>query len=132
LLTPTSATLAASGTTAVTVRVTTTARSMAPPARRRQPLCLGSPGVLLLFALLIALAVPPRKWLDMATPRRGLLWVPLGAALLFVTLWAGCGAGGGTSGPPPVTGTHAGTYPLTVAATGSGLTKNVSLTLFVN
>jgi len=85
-LTPSSVTLAESGTTAVTVRV--------------------------------------------ATARRGLLWASLAATLLLVVLWAGCGTGGGTPGPP--LGTQAGTYPFTVTASGSGLTKSVSLTLFVN
>ena len=43
-----------------------------------------------------------------------------------------CGGSAGTSGPPPLTGTPAGTYTLSVAASGSGLTNNTSLTLVVN
>ena len=84
---------------------------------------------MLLFALLIALGMLAWMRPGLATARRGLLWASL-AALLLVALWAGCGAGGGTPGPP--LGTQAGTYPFTVTASGSGLTKSVSLTLFVN
>jgi hypothetical protein len=131
-LTPSSVTLAASGTTAFTVRVNTTARSMAPPCSR-----LRLPGVvalrtLLLIALVITVAVLGRMRPGLARSKRGLWWAALGATLLFVALSTGCGQGGGTSGPPPVTGTQAGTYPFTVSASASGLTKNVSLTLFVN
>ena len=86
--------------------------------------------MLLLFALVIALGMLAWMRPGLATARRGLLWASLAAALLLVALWAGCGAGGGTPGPP--LGTQAGTYPFTVTASGSGLTKSVSLTLFVN
>jgi Abnormal spindle-like microcephaly-assoc'd, ASPM-SPD-2-Hydin len=131
LLTPSSVTLAGSGATPVTVRVTTTTRSMAPPAGRRLSPGSVSPAVLLLFTLLIVLAMVAQTRPD-SPPQRQLLWAPLGAVLLFITLWTGCGGGGITFRPPPVTGTPAGTYTLTVAASGSGLTKNVSLALVVN
>ena len=130
--TPTSSTVAASGATPVTVRVATTARSMAPPAVHRHPPRLDLPRVLLLLACLIGLWALALTRAGLPTPRQTRLWAPLGAVLLFIALWAACGEGGGTSAPPPVTGTPAGTYTLTVAATGSGLTSNVSLTLVVN
>jgi hypothetical protein len=131
-LTPASVTLAASGTTPVTVRVATTGRSLAPPATRRDLPDLGSLRVLLLLAWLIALSALASTRVGSLAPRRTRLWVPLGALLLLVMLWVGCGSGGGTSGPSPTMGTPAGTYMLTVAATSSGLTNNVSLTLVVN
>jgi hypothetical protein len=129
-LSPGSVTLTASATTPVTVRVATTARSMAPPAR---PLGLLSPQVLLLLAaLVLVLLVLTVTRAGSALPGRTRLWTPLGAMLLLIVLWTACGGGGGMPGPPPVTGTPAGTFTLTVAATGSGLTSNVSLTLVVN
>ncbi|PYV23067.1 MAG: hypothetical protein DMG24_14955 [Acidobacteria bacterium] len=127
-LSPTSVALAESGTAAVTV--TTTARSLAPPIAPRRPPGLGSPEVLLLTwltVLLLAGWTRPGSTL----PKRRQQWTPLGAALVLVMLWAACG-GGRTPGPPPVTGTPAGTYTFTVAATASGLTNSVSLTLVVN
>jgi hypothetical protein len=131
-LTPSSVTLAATGTTQVTVGVATTARSVAPPARHGHPPGPVSPGLLRLFALLIALGMLACRRPCLAPARRGLLWAPLAAALLFVTLWTACGGSAGTSGPPPLSGTPAGTYTLSVAASGSGLTNNTSLTLVVN
>ena len=131
-LAPSAATLAASGTTPITVRVTTTARSLAPPATHHRPPGLSSSRVLLRLAWLIAMLVPLWTLTGLGEPKRRYLWAPLGATLLLVMLWVACGAGGGTTGPVPVTGTPAGTYTLTVAATGSGPTKNVSLTLLVN
>jgi hypothetical protein len=130
-LTPSSVTLTGSGAAPISVRVTTTARSMAPSAGRRLPPGSVSPAVLLLLTLLIALAMVAGTRRDSLRKRR-LVWAPLGAALLLITIWTGCGGGIGTIGPPPVTGTRAGTYTLTVAASDSGLTKNVSLTLVVN
>lgn len=132
-LSPSAVTLAASDATLVTVGVTTTARSMAPPASRHWLQGPASPQVWLLFTLLLAFAMSVWTWRRSVAPRRALLWVPLGAALLLVALWAGCGSsGGGTTVQPRVTGTPAGTYELTVAATDSGLTTNVALTLVVN
>jgi FG-GAP-like repeat/Abnormal spindle-like microcephaly-assoc'd, ASPM-SPD-2-Hydin/FG-GAP repeat len=130
-LAPSSVTLAASGATPVTVRVTTTARSLAPPATHHRPLGLGSPRVLLLLALLIVTLLPAWTLTGFGRPKRGHLWAALGATLFLVMLWVACGAGGGTTGLP-VMGTPAGTYPLIVAARGSGVTNSVSLTLTVN
>jgi len=132
-LSPSAVTLAASDATLITVGVTTTARSTSPPAGRHRLPGPRSRGVWLLLTLLITLAMSVWTWRRSAVPRRALLWVPLGAALLLVALWAGCGSsGGGTTLQPRVTGTPAGTYSLTVAATDSGLTANVALTLVVN
>ena len=88
--------------------------------------------MLLWLASLIVLSSLAFKHVGSLAPRRTRLWAPLGALLLLATLWVGCGSGGTTSGPPPAAGTPAGTYTLMVAASGSGLTNNVSLTLVVN
>jgi len=132
-LSPSAAILAASDATLVTVGVTTTARSMAPPRGRHRLPGPASPGVRWLLALLIMLAIIAWTWRGSALPKRALLRVPLSTALLLVALWAACGgSSGGTFAPSPVAGTPAGTYTLTVAASGSGVTTNVTLTLVVN
>ncbi|MBZ5564256.1 MAG: FG-GAP-like repeat-containing protein [Acidobacteriia bacterium] len=129
-VTPGSVALAASGATPVTVSVTTTARSVVPPPDRHRPPGFVSPGFLVLFTLLIMLAMLAWTQLRLAPKKRGFLWAPLGAALLFVTLWVACG-GGGTIAPPSPSGTPAGTYTLSITASGSGLTNDFSLTLMV-
>ena len=131
-LTPSSVTVGASGATPVTVRVTTTARSMAVPTGDLHSPGLGSPRFLLLLAWLIALSALAFTRVGSRALRRTRFWAPLGALLLLVMLWVGCGSGAGTSGPSPTMGTPTGTYMLTVAATSSGLTNNVSLILVVN
>ena len=125
-LTPSSVTIEATGATPVTVRVTTTAGSMALRTDHRHPPGLASPRMLLLASLIVLSALAFTRVGSMA-PRR----TPLGALLLLVMLWVGCG-GGMTSGPSPAAGTPAGTYTLMVAASGFGLTNNISLTLVVN
>jgi hypothetical protein len=118
-VTPSSVSLAASAPTPITVSVTTTARSLAPPIAYPRPRGLIGSTLWLLGWLTVLLALAWRRTV-LVPPRRTRLWVPLGAALLFITLWTACGGGGGTPGPPPMMGTPAGTYTLAVAATGSG------------
>jgi hypothetical protein len=73
--------------------------------------------------------------LDLAVAMTGdMVFILLGDGTGKFTLASSpaCGGSAGTSGPPPLTGTPAGTYTLSVAASGSGLTNNTSLTLVVN
>ena len=56
---------------------------------------------------------------------------PLVALVLFF-LSEAIGCGGGSSGPPPATGTPAGTYTLTVIGTSGTTTHTTTMTLIVN
>jgi hypothetical protein len=68
----------------------------------------------------------------MATRKRFAL-VPLGSlALLLLFIVAGCGLVGGTGQTTNPNGTPAGTYPITVTGTSSGVpNQTVSITLIV-
>lgn len=86
---------------------------------------LGSP----LLALFVMLAI----WLVMpasaASPRLRRTLRPL-AMLAVLCLVAGCGGGGGST-PPPVTGTPAGTYRITITATSGTETAATIVTVVV-
>ncbi len=122
----------------VTVRVTTTARSMAVPqfGAYRAPLQPGPwarHAVPLLVALLMlgAVAAVSHRRFKPPAGTSGLQWAPIGTALLFVLLWQACGGGGGS--PAPVQpGTPAGTYSLTINATAGGVSRTMILGLQVN
>jgi len=131
---PSSVTLDGSTPVAITVTVTTTARSLVLPRILRLPPPAAVGGlehtVLLLAIWLLALATLARL---VAAVRRRPVWAPLTATLLFVLLLAGCGGGGAVPPAPPVpTGTPAGTHTLTLTATSGNLTKTITLTLTVN
>jgi trimeric autotransporter adhesin len=140
---PTAATCNAPATTTApgtfSVTVPTTARGalppqsqpvmrMQPPAIRVLPLTLMAL-LLCIAALLAAMQSPAGR---MRTARLAivacLVLLPIAAASVLV----GCGGGSSSSTPPPQTGTPAGTYTLTLAATPSGGTaQNTQLTLIV-
>jgi hypothetical protein len=121
----------------VTVTVTTTARSLAPPARPPLP-PFGDPaprGVLLwlLLGLLAALFIRRQSDPSNSHARVPAVRTALAATMLLILLWAACGGGGTTVlGPTPQTGTPAGTYTLTVTGTSSGVERTTTLTLTVN
>ena len=126
---PSSLALDGSTPAEVTVSVTTTARSLAPPGHpvgplggKRSPM---TPWLLWLASLLMIAGCR-------LAARRRAVW-GLTAVVLAVMVWAACGGGGGAPAPSPVqTGTPAGTYTLTVTATAGNLTHSTSLTLRVN
>jgi VCBS repeat protein/FG-GAP repeat protein len=138
-------------TAAVTVTVTTTARSeiVTPTAQRddrQTPLIHASPRVVAIYAATLAVLFGLAAAFG-ARRRRGMLWAPLAAGVLLLALMgmSGCGGGGGSSStgggtnPPPsggtATGTPAGSYTITVTATaGSGanaVSHTTKLTLVV-
>jgi hypothetical protein len=85
--------------------------------------------VLLLIATLLATTQSPAGRLRFARVALSacLVLMPIAAA----TLLGGCGGGGGSSPAPPVTGTPAGTYTITVTATSGSTTGKTTLTLIV-
>jgi len=131
---PSSVTLNGTTSTPVTVSVSTTAGTKAPPignvgTRHGVPLQeLGRmlwPCALLMLASLAALAAARKR-------RAAYL---LGLSLAMIMLWSACAGGGQVVHTP---GTPSGTYPLSVTATvtsaaaSSKLTHSLSLTLNVN
>ena len=130
-LTPNSVTLNGTASGTVAVAVSTTAPSLTPPQGRFLPPEMpGMRGLFWLFALLWLASVLA---LGVARKRRA-AWL-LGAGLLIVMLWCGCGGGGTTTPPPSNPGTPAGTYTVDVTATDaavSTLTQTIKLTLTVN
>jgi hypothetical protein len=130
-LTPSSVALNGTASAAVTVAVTTTAGSLAPPSQRVLPPSLrGLGGMFWLYALLGLASVGA---LAGAGKRRAACL--LGACLLMVMVWSACG-GGTPLVPNP--GTPAGTYTLDVSgtvtssATPSSLTHDIKFTLTVD
>jgi hypothetical protein len=112
-----------------TLTISTTARSAVPPAAfrmpRARPFLLPWPMLVLLALAAAALALRARQ-------RRWAAAVPL--VILFVLLAiqvVGCG-GNPSGGPPPVNGTPAGTYPVTVTGTSSTPPHSITVTLNVN
>jgi hypothetical protein len=126
---PTSVNLDGANPAPFTVKVTTTARSLAgprpdnlPPMNRRQH------DVLLVVLMLGLIMLIARD-----APRRRKAYLGLTVSLLLAGLWVSCGGGGGGGAPPPPqTGTPAGTYSLTITATASGVSRSTTLTLKVN
>jgi hypothetical protein len=119
----------------VTVTVTTTARSLAPPGisvHQRSPLLL-----IIGFAAFFALAT-----LEAALRRHALGgWMPAAgrtrkvtlAAVFFIPLaLASCGGGGSGNGGNSNPGTPAGTYSVTVKGTSGNLSHSTTLTLTIS
>jgi hypothetical protein len=138
---PQSVTLNATGSSAVAVKVTTTARSMvAPPATRRM-LPPGTNPLGLLVLGLMALLASMLVWMKtraLAPARLRLATLAAGLVVAMVLTWAACG---GTAVSPVSSSpfaTPSGTYSLTVTgtytATGSStqIVHNTTLTLTVH
>jgi hypothetical protein len=120
-LSPSSVTLNGTASAAVTVQVTTTAGSLAPPWGRVVPPDLrGLGGRFWLVALLGLASVGA-----LAGARRRRAAYLLGACLLLVMLWSACGGGGQVVHTP---GTPPGTYTLDVKATVTSTAMPASLT----
>jgi len=127
-ISPNPATVGGSTPAMVTVSVSTTARSAAPPRRplsQWPPVQVGVPCLLLLLSLAVLLALHGQR---SRAHRR--VWVGFAGLLLFAALSFGCGGGGGTSSTPPApTGTPAGSFTVTVTGTGGGASHNIPLNL---
>lgn len=132
-VTPSSVTLNGAAPAPVTVSVSTTAGTMAPPSGIILPPRIKGfgrmlwPYALLMLASLAALAAGRKR-------RAAYL---LGFSLMMILLWSACGGGGGMV-VQTTPGTPSGTYALSVtgtvtsAATSNKLTHNLPLTLTVN
>jgi pimeloyl-ACP methyl ester carboxylesterase len=126
-VTPSSVTPDGTHTAAATVRVTTTARSIAPPSVPFGPPGLGLrlPTLLLLMLMTVTLLV-----IAAGHQRVRFRLVVALAALLLVSGLVACGGGGGGYHPP--TGTPAGTYTLTVTAISGSVTHTATVSMTVN
>ena len=127
---PSPVTPAGTNNATATVRVTTTARPIAPPSVPWGPPGFGLrlPTLLLLMLItvtLLAIAAGHR-------PVRFGLVVAL-AALVLVSALVACGGGGkGGGGYTPPSGTSVGTYTITITATSGILRHNTTVSLTVN
>jgi hypothetical protein len=115
----------------VSVTVSTTARGMLTPPVS-SPFGPLAQRLLLVLGMLILSVLAGTKIARTRVPRHA--WVG-GSALVVLSLSvliSGCSAIVQSSNPPPVTGTPAGTYTLTVTAGSQGVTHSTKLTLTVN
>ncbi len=125
---PTTITLSDTTAANFTVSVTTTARSLvAPMALKVPPVSGWKAPVAQPVQLAWLLALLAMAGMTLASRRRA-KWL-LAATMLVVLMWSACD---NTKKTPPQTGTPAGTYTLTITATGAGGTKTTPLTLTVN
>jgi len=128
---PSSVTLNGTTPTPVTVSVSTTAGTMAPPPGKYLPPPLGGFGRILWPYALLTLA----RLAALAGARKRRAAYLLGLSLAMIMLWSACGGGGQVVHTP---GTPSGSYALSVTATvtsaaaSSKLTHSLNLTLNVN
>jgi hypothetical protein len=129
-LTPNSVTLNGKTSTAVTVAVSTTAGSLAPPRERVLPPGLKGLGRMFWLYALLGLA----SVVALAGARRRRAAYLAGAGLLLVMLWGACGGGQAvhTPGTPPGTYTVDVTRTVTSTAPSSTLTHDFKFTLTVD
>jgi sugar lactone lactonase YvrE len=132
---PTSAVLSGSTAAPLSVQITTTAPSLAPPgifAERRPIGGVRAWSIALAIALAVTLLAFASRFRVETKQWRGayVFSITLGLLLLTVTLMS-CGGGGGGSNNPPSVGTPAGTYTITVAAASGGVSRQTQLTLIV-
>jgi hypothetical protein len=116
------------------VTVTTTARGLLPPSPIRRPWQY-PPQSPLQYAIPVMLCVllTAAKALGGGRLRLVRTWVTAAAVMVCLgTLMTLSGCSGGGSSPPPLSGTPAGTYTLTVTGTSQGVSRTVSLTLTIN
>ncbi len=125
---PSSVTPSSAGPVTTTLTITTTRRSAVPPGGiPRNP----GPGATLRpwFWLLAAMVLIGFGSMTAAKRRPQMTWAVLALTALWLASFAACGSGG--SGYVNPTGTPAGSYPITVTGTSSGLTHTVTFTLIV-
>ena len=131
-VTPSSAALNGTASAPVTVTVSTTAGSLAPPLGKVSPPSITGLGRMFWPYAFLALA----SLAGLAGARKRRAAFLLGACLLIVMFWSACGGGGSMIVHTP--GTPSGTYTLDVnatvtsAATSSKLTHDFKLTLTVD
>jgi hypothetical protein len=106
-----------------TLTLTTTARSSAFVTPAIGP-------ALWLFAAVLGFIMLSLVLVDTTRLRKAIAVGAATAIVLFALFAVGCG-GGGTPGPPTVTGTPAGAYQITVAATSAGVSHNLNLAVTV-
>jgi hypothetical protein len=107
-----------------TLTITTTARSAAFVTPVSGPVFWSFAAVLGFVMLFLVLVDAMRH--------RKIIAVGAATAIVMFALFAvGCGGGGGTPGPPLITGTSAGSYQITVAATSGGVSHNLNLAVTV-
>lgn len=119
---PATLTLNAPNVKTATATVTTTANGAIPPNGHLP----SGPGPWLWY---LSTAVVAMGFGLLRTARQRTRWA-LTASLLLLLAWAGCGGGGSTTPSGPAS-TPAGTYQVTVTASSTGVSQNVTLTLTV-
>jgi hypothetical protein len=125
---PSSVTPSSAGPVTTTLTITTTRRSAVPPGR--MPTIPGPGSTLRPWIWLLAAMVLIGFGSIAAGKRRPQWsWAVLALTALWLASFAACGAGG--AGYTDPTGTPAGSYPITVTGTSSGLTHTATFTLNV-
>lgn len=132
---PQSAILQGSTPIALTVSVSTTAPSVAMASHGSNPRSRPPVGMFSLLSMLLAFCPIAALRNTRHGRYRRLVWLASALILTSVLLAVGCGGGGSSSTQPPlppVGGTPAGTYTLTLTATTGGDSHTAQLTLVVN
>jgi hypothetical protein len=130
----------------VSVTVATTAPSSAPLVRNTRRSGPRAPfrifvlfpfavtALLLILAAILMCASGSSSRRKIFVPTRmgaGWAWTAVSLTLLSVLLWTSCGGGGGNYSSQSNPGTSAGSYSVTISATGGGITQTATLSLKV-